>query len=170
MAEKIIIGLFGTCGDSEWRDEFIQKYNELGISFFNPQVDGWVPEYAPIEAEHLANDKIILFPITSESYGLGSLSEVGFSILNAIKLDSQRNFVVLIEEFLDTELTDEKMITESIKDRALVKQHLLKLRLSNVYYVETLTDMLRVSIVLHTAETIKQEIQKFSIAKINSKD
>ena len=71
------IGLFGTCGNSKWRDSFIKDYEKEGIDYYNPQVDNWKPEDAKVEAEHLANDKIILFPVTRETSGLGSLVTVG---------------------------------------------------------------------------------------------
>ena len=38
-------------------------------------------------AEHLADDEIVLFPITKDTYAMGSLSEVGFSFLQAVKLN-----------------------------------------------------------------------------------
>ena len=63
------IGLFGTCGGSKWRDEFMAAYEERGINFFNPQVADWTPECAEIEADHLVNDDVILFPVTNETFG-----------------------------------------------------------------------------------------------------
>ena len=84
---KLCIGLFGTCGNSIWRNDFIAKYNALNINFFNPQKEGWTPEDAQIEAEHLAEDSLILFPVLSETYGLGSLVETGFSVAQAMRLD-----------------------------------------------------------------------------------
>lgn len=161
----LTIGLFGTCGDSTWRNNFIEKYTEIGINYFNPQVEDWKPEFAEIEAEHLANDKIILFPITSETYGMGSLSEVGFSILNAIKLDDRRSFVILIDNTLDEYLDNKDLIKESLRARALVKQHLKKLNLANIYIVENLDEMLNVSLVLYNSEKAKQSINKYSISQ-----
>ena len=63
----LTIGMFGTCGGSKWREPFIEKYEELGISYFNPQVDNWTDQNAIVEARHLAEDKVILFPITNET-------------------------------------------------------------------------------------------------------
>jgi len=155
----LTIGLFGTCGGSKWRDPFMAHYEELGISYFNPQVEDWNPECAEEEARHLAEDVIILFPITSETYATGSLSEVGFSILNAIRLDDRRDFVIMIEMELDEHLEDEVARKESIRARALVKQHLKKLRLSNVYLVEDLESMLQVSLQLYEAARIKEPLK-----------
>lgn len=161
--EVITIGLFGTCRSTKWRDKFIQTYTASEIPYFNPQVSDWKPEYAKVEAEHLANDNIILFPITSETYGTGSLSEVGFSILNAIKIDDRRYFVVLIDDNLDESLMDDVARRESLRSRALVREHLKKLNLSNVYMVSTLDEMLKVSLSLYASECAKNDIQQFSL-------
>ena len=153
---KPTIGLFGTCGNSTWRQQFIELYNQYEIKYFNPQKDNWNPEDAIDEAKHLANDEIILFPITSETYATGSLAEVGFSILQAIKLDDRREFVVLIDSNLDEKLKEDVIAAkESIRARALVKEHLKKLRLSNLYLVETLDEMLEVSLNLYKASEIR---------------
>lgn len=157
-----IVGLFGTCGGSTWRNSFMKKYEELGIPYYNPQVENWKPEDAVEEAEHLANDEVILCPVTGETYAAGSLSEVGFSILNAIRLDSRRDFVVMIETELNPSLNNEVARKESLRSRALVIQHLKKLRLKNVYVVDTLQEMLEVSIELYKAAKLKEPLMKFN--------
>jgi hypothetical protein len=163
MGEKPCVGLFGTCGGSKWREPFMTAYSKIGIDYFNPQVDDWKPELAEIEAEHLANDEVILFPITSETYATGSLSEVGFSILNAISLDDRRDFVILIDPNLDEVLKDNPVAhKESVRSRALVKQHLKKLRLSNVYLVDTLEEMLAISIALYEATIIRKRFERYN--------
>ncbi len=158
----VTIGLFGTCGNSRWRDPFMQKYRDLGIGFFNPQVENWDPSCAEEEARHLAEDEVILFPITSETYAIGSLSEVGFSILNAIKLDDRRDFVIMIDMNLDPGLDDQVVRKESLRARALVKQHLKKLRLKNLYLVESLEEMLEISVTLHQAASLRKPLEKFN--------
>lgn len=161
-ATKVTIGLFGTCGGSRWRDDFIKSYTAVGIQYYNPQVENWTPECAEEEAEHLANDEIILFPVTSETYASGSLSEVGFSILNAIKMDDRREFVIMIAQTLDENLNDPIARKESLRSRALVKQHLKKLRLKNVFLVDNLEDMLTVSIQLHESAKVHKQLERFN--------
>jgi hypothetical protein len=156
---KLCIGLFGTCGNSKWRDKFISEFNISHITYFNPQIDNWTPECAEVEAEHLANDDIILFPITNETYATGSLAEVGFSILNAIRLDDRRDFVVMIDKNLVEELNDPIARKESLRARALVKQHLKKLRLPNLYLVDSLDDMLYVASQLWTVALIREPLK-----------
>jgi len=143
------VGLFGTCGNSKWRDEFISCFEAQDIPFFNPQVDDWDPSLAQIEAEHLANDRILVWPITSETPGLGSIAETGFSLLQAIRLESRREFVVMVDQTLDQEVHDEfssDVIKESMRGRALIIEHLKKLQLDNVYLVADLKDALAVTI------------------------
>lgn len=158
----ITVGLFGTCGDSKWRDPFMARYKELGIQYFNPQVDNWDPSCAEDEARHLADDQIILFPVTNETYATGSLSEVGFSILNAIKLDDRRFFVIMIAMDLIPGLDNDVARKESLRARALVKQHLKKLALSNLYLVDSLEEMLAVSLQLEQAVRITEPLKKFN--------
>ncbi len=154
--------MFGTCGKSRWREPFVERYQKESIEFFNPQVADWKPEDAVKEAEHLANDEVILFPVTSETYATGSLSEVGFSILQAIRLDDRRDFVVMIEQKLNDDLDNPIARKESLRARALVLQHLKKLRLKNVYVVSSLEEMLEISIQLFKAAQIRSPLARFN--------
>lgn len=158
----VTIGLFGTCGNSKWREPFMARYKELGIDFYNPQVENWNPACAEEEARHLAEDQIILFPVTNETYASGSLSEVGFSILQAIRLDDRRDFVIMVAPDLAPYLTDEVARKESHRARALVKQHLKKLRLSNLYLVDTLEETLEISIQLYEVARIREPLARFN--------
>jgi hypothetical protein len=145
------IGLFGTCGSSKWRNDFINRYELLSINYFNPQKDNWKPEDAANEAEHLVNDDVILFPITGETYAFGSLAETGFSISQAIRSNVHRFVVIMISPTLDPELMENtRSAKESIGARALVIAHLKKVNHPNVYLVDSLNDMLELSINLHT--------------------
>lgn len=158
------IGLFGTCDKSKWRDAFMNEYDCLGIKYFNPMVENWKPEDAIIEAEHLANDGIILFPVTSESYGMGSLAETGFSILQAIRYDSNRFVVVYIDHLLNSGLEENPdLYKASIRTRALVIAHLKKMKYQNVYVVDGLESMLKVSITLHSVLSELSSLNKYRI-------
>ena len=133
---KITIGLFGTCGKSTWREKFMEAYANADIDYFNPQKEGWSPADADIEAEHLMNDQILLFPVTSETYAFGSLAETGFSIMQALKFAEHRDIVVMIEPDVDmdestmsmNELSQHSVLRkETQRARALVKAHLKKI-------------------------------------------
>jgi hypothetical protein len=142
-----MIGLFGTCGNSTWRVPFVSRFRELGIEFFNPQVENWRPECADNEALHLKNDEIILFPITGETYGTGSLAETGFSIVQAI---SKNHYViVMIEELNDVLMSDAVAYKESARARVLVKAHLAGIDNPNVFVVQNFSEMLYLALELH---------------------
>ena len=101
------IGLFATCGRSTWRKEFVEQYEELDIEFFNPQVGlgEWHPGMVDDENRHLAEDEIILFPVTDESTGQGSLAEIGFSIQQALRMKRNRYFVDGLRALRATEVS-----------------------------------------------------------------
>jgi hypothetical protein len=148
------VGLFGTCGNSTWRRRFIEFYREHGVRYFNPQVENWTPECADIEAQHLKTDQVILFPITGETYGSGSLAETGFSVMqvvSSIYTSPTRFLVVMIEDDLDTPLKDNDVAyKESIRARKLVKAHLKANPHPNVFIVESFSEMLGLSLELYS--------------------
>jgi hypothetical protein len=139
----------------------MRHYDELGISYYNPQVENWTPQDAVIEAEHLINDQIILFPVTGETYGTGSLAETGFSILSAIRANDQRYVIIYIDPVVDAELAgaNAALAKESIRSRALVLAHLKKLNLPNVFQVKSLESMRYMSVMLHDV------VNKLELAK-----
>jgi len=143
---KITVGLFGTCGDSNWRDSFIKICeNHIGVEYFNPVVPEWNPTFAVQEAEHLVNDDIILFPVTEETYGEGSLAETGYAISQALRSNKNRYVVVYVAPQVCRELenADKAKAVTSNKMRALVLAHLKRQKdmFPNVFVVESLDDM-----------------------------
>ncbi len=151
------VGLFGTCGTTTWRRDFIQTFDDLAIAYYNPQVDEWTPELAKLEAKHLVNDDIILFPVTGQTYGTGSLAETGFSILQVLKsiqhAQTHRKVIVYIEQGLDPKLVVDNPVAarESGRARALVAAHLDHVKDPNVYVVKSMQEMLALSIQLYPA-------------------
>ncbi len=96
------VGLFGSCGSpaSTWRTEiFIPKLQRNSLEFYNPQVGPheWTAKNAKEEAERLASDEIIVFPISKETHGFGSLAEAGWAALGAL-LRGQKLGVYLEED------------------------------------------------------------------------
>jgi hypothetical protein len=92
------------------------------------------------------------------------LAEVGFSILNAIRLDNRREFVVIVEPHLRGDLVkaNSTMTKESLRTRALVAQHLKQLALANLYVVDTLEEMLEVSISLYRSAEIRHRLVAYT--------
>lgn len=167
MSIRLCIGLFGTCGKTTWRNMFMSGYEAENpkISYFNPQVDNWSPECAVEEANHLADDAVVLFPVTNETYGMGSLAETGFSILQAIRLDEKRDFIIMIDPNLQENLKQENplLAKESMRARALVRKHLEKLNLRNVFMVDDFVQMYDISVDLYRQAEKRQKWNKFSV-------
>lgn len=160
---KPTIGLFGTCGNSAWRKDFITAYEACGINYYNPQVENWTPECAIEEANHLVEDEIILFPVTSETYGCGSLGETGFSIMQAIRSNRNRFVVIMIEPLPDEALKSETAAyKESVRSRALIMAHLKKVNYENVYIVPNMDELLKVSVKLYGVAKTLAELREFS--------
>ncbi len=164
LMDEVIVGLFGTCGDSTWRLPIIAAFKILGIKFFNPHKKGWSPDDAKIEAKHLAEDDIILFPITSETYGQGSLSEVGLSLMSALKLNSSRYFNVHVSRDLDPELTDKDRRKDSLTSRALVCEHLKQFdkqnKITHITYSKNTDHMLAAVLEIYPVAIKDKKIQK----------
>lgn len=134
----------------------MSKYAELGIEYFNPMVDdGWNPGMVPLEAKHLAEDEVILFPILGWSYAEGSLSEMGFGPLKAMRQNMNRSFLFYVETTLHERLTDPDRCKSSLRSRELVLGHLAQTNAPNIYVVKSLDEMLDVSIkVFQTHKTL----------------
>jgi hypothetical protein len=164
---KNVIGLFGTCDNVPWRTPFMEFYTMEGIPYFNPMVDNWTKDLVPIEAHHLENDPIILFPVLDQSYGIGSLAEIGFGPLRATRQNFHRSFVVLIHPQVTQELQDKDpaMAKVSNRTRSLVLGHLEKVAAENII-VPTLDDMLEASFKLHKAHLVLNDIGYRSWTKI----
>ena len=137
------VGLFGTCGGSTWRDPFMKMLEEQGIAYFNPQVDNWTPDLADIEAWHLANDRLILFPVTDETFGFGSLAETGFSLQSALALNTNRFVMLYIAPAVNPALaaSSPEQADASRRARKLAMAHLAKAQNPNVFVVTSLEEM-----------------------------
>lgn len=155
----LCIGLFGTCDKNRWRDSFIAKYEELGIPYFNPMVDNWHAGLVPIEAKHLTEDEIIMFPILGWSYAEGGLSEIGFGPLKALSQGIRRSFVFFIETNLHERLTDSDRCKASLRSRNLVIGHLKELNATNIYLVKNLEQALKTTIDLYDIHKKMNELQ-----------
>jgi hypothetical protein len=147
------VGLFGTCGGSSWRDSFMNLFDDLGIPYFNPQVDNWTPELAEVEAWHLANDRLILFPVTGETFGFGSLAETGFSVQSALAYNANRFVVLYIEPEVCTELKtkEPEQADASRRARKLALAHLAQVKNPNVFVATSLENMRQKAVRLYAA-------------------
>jgi hypothetical protein len=143
--KNICVGLFGTCDNIPWRYDFIETLIELDIEFFNPDAgDNWHPGMVDDENHHLMEDDIILFPILKDSLSLGSLGEIGFSVLNVMRNiangSNQYLIIMIDDECTDDRKTDDER-TASVKARKLVKSKVVKVNHPNVFVVGSLVEM-----------------------------
>ncbi len=169
--DVVTVGLFGTCDTSTWREPFIARYRKLGIRFFNPQVPSgqWQDWMKENERVHLYNDHVILFPVLAESYGVGSLGETGFSVLQAVS-NLHRDVVVLIEQSITPELVEKnpEMAKASIRGRRLVAEHLKGISrkqitnedMPHLYVVEKMDDLLDLSLTLYHSQVAIHEARR----------
>lgn len=160
---EICVGLFGTCGASQWRNTFIAEYNQRNILFFNPQVpDGtWSAGMVHDENRHFNTDQIILFPVTSETTGQGSMAEIGFSIINALRQNRNRYFIFLVDDICLDHTASQDAVSDSNRSRQLVKSKLITESLSNdnIFLVQTLDDMLKLSVLLYDSLLYTQQLK-----------
>jgi len=72
--------LGGTCNDSTWRDELINKLDSTRVDAFNPVVDDWNEAAQINEDMHKEQDDICLYCLTPEMTGSYSIFELGLDI------------------------------------------------------------------------------------------
>lgn len=69
--ENVFLG--GTCNESTWREELIEK---LKVPYFNPVVEDWNEEAQKREIEERETAKFVLYVITPLMTGVYSIAEV----------------------------------------------------------------------------------------------
>lgn len=161
--------LAGTCGGDMWRTPFEASLEKHGVTYFNPQVDDWEPWMSEHENECLAHSPLVLFPVLRSTLGLGSLAEIGFSILSvlrSIQNGQRRDLIVYIDQEVNPDVTIKEpqpdgskktvpagpaVIEESIRARELVlskvKQETWR---EGVHLATSLEDMHDLMLVLAT--------------------
>jgi hypothetical protein len=70
-----VLGLFGTCNESKWREELLTKLDNE-ITYFNPVVDDWNEEAQANEDKHKKSDTFILLTLTPEMKGFYTIAEI----------------------------------------------------------------------------------------------
>lgn len=169
VAGVVTVGMFGTCGGSQWRKPFIEDYLKNNIVYFNPVVSNWDNSFADIEAEHMVEDEIILFPVTDETYATGSLAEVGLCIAQAIRNNDERYVIIYIapkvSEALQTASPDEAKASN--RARAISLAHLKKqsCKYPNIYVVDSMEEMQKVSTMLYPAMVLMMKARSLCIGR-----
>jgi hypothetical protein len=162
MSQDITIGLFGTCGSSTWRDDFVSLYDQLGIKYFNPQIKDrdWVPADAEIESRHLQTDDIVLLPITSETKGVGSLAEIGFIINSILSSNKLRFAIIYIDSSVDRKGLDAPTAKDIESSRSLIKSHLPHVTNDRVFIANSLDEMKKISLDLYPFLQVFKNIRR----------
>lgn len=115
-----VIGLFGTCGGSKWREPVMQSLASKGIKYFNPVVPNWTPADGEVEAKHAASDKVVLMVVTDETEAAGSLAETGW-IENSAQRHGQKAIFVVQDYHEPGKPVDPKH--QANRARKLVRAH-----------------------------------------------
>lgn len=97
------VGLFGTCGNSSWRNLAIEYLEEDGVDYFNPVVENYDDAAQQNEVYHFKNDAVIMLVITEETSGIISMAESGWMALATLLSERQRFFILVAKEMPDTE-------------------------------------------------------------------
>lgn len=122
MSLKQVVGLFGTCGASRWREDVVIPILEAeGVEYFNPVVPHWNEEAQKNEAEHGATDRVIMLVITGETTGIASMAESGWLATQGV-LRGQT--LVMVLQDMETEPDPSLRIN---KTRALLRRHIAAL-------------------------------------------
>jgi hypothetical protein len=115
----------------------------------------WTPdradEFVQVENSNLKSNDIVLFPVTNETTGQGSLAEIGFSVCDVMRNINNRVLIVLIDlDCIDDKAT-ESQIEESKRSRKLVRSKVeLETKINpNVFLVDNIYDMKTLSLELH---------------------
>jgi hypothetical protein len=84
-----LVGWYGsTHAAAMWRKaaEFLAVFRRAGVAGFDPQIEGWDPAYAAVEAEVLADAAVIVIRLENHELvngSLGSIAEVGLALTSA---------------------------------------------------------------------------------------
>lgn len=134
---KNVVGLFGTCGDSKWREQVvIPALEKANIAYFNPVVPNWNEEAQRNEVEHVASDKVIIMAITGETTGIASMAELGWQALSAS--ERAQNLIIFLED-MPNDVKDETGTSLRInKARALIRKYVAAQKCLGIFLVDSL--------------------------------
>ena len=109
--------LAGTCNNSKWREELIQKFN-AEVSYINPQTTNWNHDVEMKMRKEKQKCKYILYVITSEMKGVLAIANL---VDLANKCPERLLFCYIKEGF------DDKQIASLEEVKFLLKEHNVKI-------------------------------------------
>lgn len=111
---RVFLG--GTCNDSTWRDELIEKLDSNRISYFNPVVKNWTENRAREEKRQRVICDYCLYTITPKFTGVYSVAEV---IDDSNKRPGKTLFCLLTKDenklYTKSELKSLKQVEKMVK-------------------------------------------------------
>lgn len=134
-----VVGLFGTCGNSKWREEVvIPTLDKAGVAYFNPVVSDWNEEAQKNEVKNAAEDRVIIMAITGETTAIASMAELGWQVYLAHGVGQK--VVVFIEDMPNDVLASDTGTSLRInKVRALIRKYAEK-AVGDVFLVSSLQE------------------------------
>lgn len=109
----IEVGLFGTCNDSQWREQLIPL---LTCQYFNPVVKDWNEEAQKQEIEKRETCDYVLYVITPKMTGVYSIAEV---VDDSNKRPEKTLFCIITNddnnEFTEHQLKSLKMVKNLVR-------------------------------------------------------
>lgn len=131
--KPVAVALFGTCGESRWREPFVDYCEKSGLDFFNPQLKPgqWKPDaaqhYVQAELHYFEKAPLVVFAITDETLSSISLMEVGFSLYHLLvnkAAHKKQELFVFVDDSCNAANTGTQALNESIKTRKMLKKKL----------------------------------------------
>jgi Nucleoside 2-deoxyribosyltransferase like len=96
--------LGGSCGETAWRDQLLQKLGQgrNAALWFNPQIDGWTAQWADeVEKPAKRKSQVMFFAIMGDTTSYASMVEVVHELRNG---DPRKVIMVAVEPTLSVDL------------------------------------------------------------------
>ena len=127
--DPAIVFLGGSCNPTTWRrDLLIPFLEELGVSYYNPQIDDWYPELIAIERKAKEDAKIHFFVVNKKTRGLASMIEVAELVSRAFfqRAKNDVQVIVMIDDVPSDahNIAGEDLTTAAIKDLNRARMYL----------------------------------------------
>lgn len=139
--KRVQVFLGGSCNPTRWRMDiaipFLEKY---GITYYNPQVDQWIPEMIEMERKAKDDARILFFVIDDQTRSIVSMIEVAYLV--GIRRMRKR-LILTINDFSIT--STNILMTNELEMKRLNKGHCLLRTLfttSNLTFHSNLMDSL----------------------------
>ncbi|KAL3872381.1 hypothetical protein ACJMK2_040311 [Sinanodonta woodiana] len=111
--KKRRVFLGGSCNPTTWRaDKAIPFFKDHEITFYNPQVQSWIPELMELEAQAKQMADVLFFVVDTETRAVASMIETAYLIA------CKRQVVMVIPEYQKPSvmISEEKISDSELSD------------------------------------------------------